>query len=170
VTAAAYDALADAVVLAEELDDDVDVATVVDRALDAMRLDADTRRLVRLDIRRIVEHELAGDLDEISAWWGDEGAEIAGAEAVIPTGYGQLVDALADGIDVRLSSPVQRITVTDDEVSVTTESGEVITAAAVIVTLPLGVLQAGSVTFDPPLPDSHTRRSAASASARWRRS
>lgn len=156
VTDAAYGALADAVALAEELDDDIDIATAVDRALDAQQLDPSTRRLARLDIRRIVEHELAGDLDEISAWWGDEGEEVAGAEAVIPTGYGQLIDALADGIDVRLASPVQRITVTDDEVRVTTESGDVIAAAAGIVTLPLGVLQAGSVTFDPPLPASHT--------------
>ena len=155
VTAAAYGALADAVALAEELDDDVDIGTVVDRALAAQQLDPSTHRLARLDIRRIVEHELAGDLEEISAWWGDEGEEVAGVEVVIPTGYGQLVDALADGIDVRLASPVQRIAVTDDEVRVATDTGDVITASAAIVTLPLGVLQAGSVTFEPPLPDSH---------------
>ncbi len=155
VGTAAYDALAEAVALAEQLDADIDVAAVVDRVLDTMMLDAATLRLVRLDIRRIVEHEFAGALSEISAWWGDEGDEISGAEVVIPTGYGQLVDAIAEGIDIRLSSPVRRIDIRSDRITVTTDAGDTIDGAAAIVTLPLGVLQAGTVMFDPPLPDLH---------------
>ena len=39
-------------------------------------------------------------------------------------------------------------------VVVTTATGEAIAAGRVLVTVPLGVLQAGSIAFDPPLPDS----------------
>ncbi len=160
VGAAAVRALEEATDRAEQLDADVDVASMVDVVLDEMvddgELDGDTRALVLMALRRLVEHEMAADLDELSTWWGDEGDEIRGDEAVLPGGYGALIDALATGIDVRLSSPVAGVSMRDGEATVTTVAGETIAGTAVVVTLPLGVLQSGAVTFDPPLPDTHT--------------
>lgn len=74
--------------------------------------------------------------------------------ALIVGGYRGLVDLLAEGLDVRLGEPVTAITHDPAGVVVETTSGAH-SADAVVVTLPLGVLQAGHVTFDPPLPPAH---------------
>ena len=59
-------------------------------------------------------------------------------------GYDSYVDKLAEGLDIRLGSIVEAIDWTSGA-QVTTVAGEVQRAEAAIVTLPLGVLQAGRV-------------------------
>lgn len=79
-----------------------------------------------------------------------------------PTGgYSRLARAMAASSDIRLEQQVTRIQVRDDGVTVfaTNTAGGAstpvqFTGSHVIVTLPLGVLKAGSVAFDPPLPPS----------------
>ncbi|RIQ32162.1 protoporphyrinogen/coproporphyrinogen oxidase [Jiangella rhizosphaerae] len=61
------------------------------------------------------------------------------------TGFGQLVEALADaavtaGVDIRCEAEVDRVRVTEDEVEVSTQDGDVITGGLVFSTLPLPVL------------------------------
>ncbi|MFZ4809739.1 MAG: FAD-dependent oxidoreductase [Ilumatobacteraceae bacterium] len=157
----ADDALNAAVALAESFDRDVALATVLDEVLDAAiaagDIDEATRTAAEFDIRRIVEHEMAADLSELSTWWGDEGVEITGAEALLPGGYGPLLEQLAEGIEVRLSSPIAAVASPGgDGVVVTLVDGTTVAGKAAIITLPLGVLQSGAVTFDPPLPGAHT--------------
>ena len=65
-------------------------------------------------------------------------------------GHQRLVDAVAAGLDVRCEQPVVVARWNDHGVEV--EARERVRARAVIVTLPLGVLQAGSVRFEPELP------------------
>ncbi len=68
-------------------------------------------------------------------------------------GFGALLRALAEPLDVRLSCPVASIDYGQEgRVVVTTEGGEAFEGAAAVVTLPLGVLKAGAVRFAPPLP------------------
>ena len=55
------------------------------------------------------------------------------------------------GLDIRRSTPVQRIQWGATGAKIFTEQG-ILEADRVVITLPLGVLQAGDVTFDPPLP------------------
>jgi len=76
-----------------------------------------------------------------------------GSEALVD-GYGRMFEPLLAGIDVRLGAPVSRIAYDGDGVRVHLD-GDVLDAAAVVVTLPLGVLAARGVEFDPPLPSSH---------------
>jgi monoamine oxidase len=83
---------------------------------------------------------------------GLEEEHVPGDEVVFPGGYGQYAAALATGLDVRLSSEVRSVTSTDDAVSVGLADGSTVRAAQAIVTVPLGVLQAGDVAFHPPLP------------------
>ena len=68
-------------------------------------------------------------------------------------GYQPIVKALADGIDVRLGRDVSTISARPAGVSVRTGDGTTLEGTHVIVTIPLGVLQTGSVEFDPPLPN-----------------
>jgi protoporphyrinogen oxidase len=61
------------------------------------------------------------------------------------TGFGQLAETLAmaatdAGVDIRCEAEVDRVRVTEDEVEVNTQDGEVITGSLVFSTLPLPVL------------------------------
>lgn len=77
---------------------------------------------------------------------------------VLPAGgYRHVVDALADGLDLHSSTPVERIEQRDGEVVVHTSAGP-FSGTHAIVTMPLGVLKASTVAFDPPL--DHDRRAA----------
>lgn len=70
-------------------------------------------------------------------------------------GYIRLVEAMAGTSDVRLAHEVTRIEHRADGVSVhATHAGEALRfeGSHVLVTVPLGVLKAGVIDFDPPLP------------------
>ena len=92
----------------------------------------------------------AADPDELSLkWFGTEG-QFDGPDLILPQGYDRLARHLADGLTIRSGTAVTHIT--DDTSGVRLEtSGGVVTADRVIVTVPLGVLKAGTITFDPPL-------------------
>ncbi|WP_036319803.1 flavin monoamine oxidase family protein [Microbacterium indicum] len=64
-----------------------------------------------------------------------------------------LAGQLLDGVDVTYSTSVTAIFADDRGVSLRFASGESLSFDRVVVTLPVGVLQKGSVEFDPPLSD-----------------
>lgn len=98
-----------------------------------------------------------GDLDEVSSVMYDAGDEFGGPEVMMTNGYDRLADHQAKGLDVRLGSVVTRLVDRGD--TVTVQMGDrVLVADAAVVTVPLGVLKAGVVQFDPPL--TATRRAA----------
>lgn len=92
-----------------------------------------------------------GDLDRLSSTLYDEGEEFGGPEVVLPDGYDRIPAYLADGLDIRLEHPVQRIDHDDDGVSVVSGDRR-FSAVDAVVAVPLGVLQAGSLAFTPGLP------------------
>lgn len=72
-------------------------------------------------------------------------------------GYGQLADAMAGKLnDIRYNEPVTEVTYTAEGATVSTKSGLKLNADAVIVSVPIGVLQKGSIAFSPPLPEWKT--------------
>jgi monoamine oxidase len=111
-------------------------------------------------VRSNVEEEYAADPGQLSLrWFGREG-EFDGPDLILPGGYVQLAQHLARGLTIRLGTEVTRIGYDDAGVHLDTSQGSV-TADRVIVTVPLGVLKAGTIAFDPPLPDA--KRSAIEA-------
>jgi monoamine oxidase len=82
----------------------------------------------------------------------------------LPQGYSALMARAAAGLDIRFAAPVTRVRWDEDRVALTTSAGEE-RLDAVIVTLPLGVLQAGAVAFDPPL--SEAKREAIAGLNAW---
>uniref|UniRef100_A0A3Q1M203 Lysine demethylase 1B n=2 Tax=Bos TaxID=9903 RepID=A0A3Q1M203_BOVIN len=80
-------------------------------------------------------------------------AQFAGDHTLLTPGYSVILEKLAEGLDIRLRSPVQSIDYSGDEVQVTTTSGAVCTAQKVLVTVPLALLQKGAIQFNPPLSD-----------------
>lgn len=67
-------------------------------------------------------------------------------------GYATLFEQAASALGVRLGTPVTAVEWGARGATVHSRAGE-FPCRHVVVTLPLGVLQAGVVTFDPPLPD-----------------
>ncbi len=75
-----------------------------------------------------------------------------GPDRLVLGGYGALMERLASGLEVRLSSPAEAIEARAHDVIV--HAGErAIVADVAIVTLPLPVLQSGIITLSPPLPE-----------------
>ena len=112
------------------------------------------RRSIEWHIALSARDDCAADAQALSFLRWDDGYEVYGyGDSVLTGGFGALATALAQGLDVRLSTPVQRIE-WDPLRPVRVHAGQdVHEAEGVIVTLPLGVLQANAVAFQPALPD-----------------
>jgi monoamine oxidase len=95
------------------------------------------------DIARLSAQAAFEDMTDTSAGDGD---------FRILEGYDRLPEALAHGLDIRLNTVVTRIAWSDDGVRAFTADGAVFAADRALIALPLGVLQADAVAFDPPLP------------------
>ena len=74
-----------------------------------------------------------------------------GPDHVVPVGYGTLVCAAGQGLPIHLSTPVREIEAVKGGFRLTTDTGTV-RARCVIVTVSVGVLQAGHIRFKPGLP------------------
>ncbi|MBE7246903.1 MAG: FAD-dependent oxidoreductase, partial [Actinomycetospora chiangmaiensis] len=68
-------------------------------------------------------------------------------------GYGNYLARLARGLPIRLAAPVGRIDWSGQRVRITTETGDLFSARAAIVTVPMMVLREGPA-FSPPLPNA----------------
>lgn len=90
------------------------------------------------------------ELGVVDAAAGVNSPQTRGGEFRPAGGHQALVDAVASGLDVRRQQPVTMVRWTADGVDI--EALDRIRARAAIITLPLGVLQAGTVRFEPDLP------------------
>lgn len=82
----------------------------------------------------------------------EEGANYRGGDAFVAGGYAKIPQMLLRGIDVRLGMPVASVARSGRKVRVACTGGMTFTADAAIVTVPLGVLRAGSIAIDPMTP------------------
>ncbi|MCU0567989.1 MAG: FAD-dependent oxidoreductase [Oculatellaceae cyanobacterium Prado106] len=113
------------------------------------------RELAELDyaINNAIELEYAADVSQLSLYSWDAGSEFAGRDVLFPGGYEAIATHLAQGLTIELQQTVQRIEQDASGVRVFTNRGS-FSAAKVVITLPLGVLQSGAVQFSPALPRS----------------
>jgi len=140
------------------------LAATIEEAVDAdMAMSEAIRRfgagelddpLMRWMLSAYLEFLTGGPIDDISASMWDEDDGFAGADVILPAGYDQILPLLANSLDIRFGKMVQSIAYGSDGVTVTTSNGA-LQANHLICTLPIGVLKAGSVTFDPSLPNAH---------------
>ena len=71
----------------------------------------------------------------------------------LPGGYDRVVQHLAEGLEIRLGAQVEAVEWGEDGTVVVTHQGDTYGATCLLLTVPLGVLQAGRITFQPELPD-----------------
>jgi monoamine oxidase len=145
---------------------DLDLATALDESGAAEGLG----EVDGLDGAAVLEQQLrvlatrtGADASELSAWFlGDADPSLLevpaeGDPAGIVRPDGPLV-AVVDGMlaerDVLLSTAVVAADYADDGVSLRLATGESLSVDRVVIAVPLGVLQAGAIEFDPVLPPS----------------
>jgi len=137
-----------------ELAQDVSIATFLETALNEPR-----HARLRESVRKFAEGYDAADTRKASAlalraeWADDEDAP----QYRLPGGYEALIqflagDAAARGAQLHLSAPVREISWTPGRAEVVGEGGRRFAARQVLVTVPLGVWQAGALRFVPDLP------------------
>ncbi len=136
---------------AEEQDHDVSLQAALEAVLRTDPLTTQDLQLLNYAVNTTFEHEYAADSRQLSAWYFDEQAEFAGGDVIFSQGYRAIVDFLAQNLDIRLHHIVQRVIYDENGVTVEAAQGSW-RAQAALMTVPLGVLQRGSITFEPRWP------------------
>jgi monoamine oxidase len=127
---------------------DVSIAAMLRQ--DGVALDATNLRL----LDHIFSSENGASLEQFSTYGLAEADFTEDESKRLLDGYSGLMAALSEGLDIRLGMPVSCVAWSAEGALVTTQSGETFEADKLVITLPLAVLQAGDVRFDPPLPAS----------------
>jgi lysine-specific histone demethylase 1 len=126
---------------------------------------SDMEECLRWILTLDISFEYAAPLDELSLQYWDIDDEFDGDDSYLAVengGYSAVVNKYAESVQefVRLRSKVKAIEYGNDAVITilcsSTDTGEEFSLVSknIIVTLPLGVLQAGSVQFKPELPEA----------------
>lgn len=136
----------------QQLERDVSVMEAIEASADWRAGSPQLRRLVQYVVNSTLEQEYAGSAKLISAWYGQDGKQFGGEDVLFPSGFDQVPNYLAQGLDIRLSAKVTEIS----PGQVRLADGSRISADKVICTLPLGVLQSGRVRFTDPLSRDRT--------------
>ncbi|MBJ7332491.1 MAG: FAD-dependent oxidoreductase [Solirubrobacteraceae bacterium] len=138
---------------AEEEDPNLRVAPVLAGARSETAVAGVPRAAVDWMFGNAIPLDYAADASELSVLGFDEGETYDGGDDLLLRDSAfALVRRLARGVMVRRSTPVARVERSASGAAVVTREGSRIRADGVVVTVPLGVLQAGAVAFDPPLP------------------
>jgi monoamine oxidase len=139
---------------AQDADDDASVHDVVAASLDWESLADTDRWTVLYLLNSMLEHEYAGSIERLSTYWYDDAGEYGGGDVFLAQGYRAIVELLASELTIEYQQPVRQIRWDDAGVTVVS-AGASWQADQVVITVPLGVLRAGSIEFVPALPASH---------------
>ena len=115
------------------------------------RVEAKDQRLLEYVVASEIDHTFAAGPEDLAFSGVHEGGWSRGGDAVPATSYRPIIDHLAAGLDIRLGHPVSEVIRTKEGVRIITEKTEFHGGAAIL-TVPLGVLQAETIRFDPRLP------------------
>ncbi len=129
---------------------DTSYRDVTEEALTRQGWDADRAQRVREYLEHRSEEQYGAWIEDLAAHGLDDDS-IDGDEVVFPDGYDRLPSHLAQGLDIRLTHVVERVTWSDGAVTVITDFGTV-TGDNAVITVPVGVLQSADFVIEPPLP------------------
>ncbi|XP_020270231.1 probable polyamine oxidase 2 isoform X2 [Asparagus officinalis] len=99
-----------------------------------------------------MEGWFAADADTISLKYWDDEVLLPGGHGLMVRGYRPVINTLAKGLDIRLGHRVTKVVRGKLGVEVSVDNGESFNADAAVITVPLGVLKANSIKFEPKLP------------------
>ncbi len=131
---------------------DITLAEAIQQIFAARAFSPEDEQAVRYHLNMILRDDVAEDADKLSLKFWEDGYLVYGyGDSILHHGYQSVVDALASGLNIKLGHVVSHISSDGGLVRVTTNGG-MFEASKVLVTLPLGVLKANTVTFEPELP------------------
>lgn len=105
-----------------------------------------------IDVVTEIQHDIGANPNQLnrSAYQRDD--DYGGEEWIFPNGYITILRTLNRGLDIRLGTDIRRVDVTASGVALQDTRGSKSAHDAVVVTVPLGVLKRGHITFAPALP------------------
>ena len=130
---------------------DSTVQEMIDDARSEGDLDFLSDRQLAFLVNTELEHEVGADAAMMAVRTLDEGKDSRGGDVIFREGYDAIATGLADGLAVELDTVVSTIEHGNFGVRVHTNRGT-FEGDHVVVTLPLGVLKSGDVSFSPVLP------------------
>ena len=125
-------------------------SAVVEVTLNELGWEPDRAERVREFLRHRTEEQYGAWIDDLDAHGLDDDS-VDGDEVVFPDGYDQLVQRIAEGLDIRFGHIVHQVDWSDRGVVVRTDNRD-FAAAQGIVTVPVGVLRSDEFVIHPPLP------------------
>ena len=137
----------------DELDPDMALSKAI--ALVGGKLESDT--IVNWMTSAYTEFSTGGPIDGLSGYYFDEDGVYPGEDVILAAGYDAIIKPMAAGLDIRFNTRATAVSYEKGEGAlVSTDAGD-FESSFVICTVPLGVLKAGDIRFDPPLPNAHRR-------------
>lgn len=137
------------------IDDELDKDMALSRAISRMGGKLNSEAIVNWMTSAYTEFSTGGPIDKLSAYYFDEDGVYPGEDVVLTGGYDAIIKPMARGLDIRFNTRVTAVSYEKGEGAiVSTDVGD-FESSFVICTVPLGVLKAGDVRFDPPLPKAH---------------
>lgn len=136
----------------DALDDDTSLKAGINGLLSKQKLSDKQRKFIESIVISEIEHDYAANASDMSLWYWDQDKEFGGDDLIFPNGYSELTTHLAEGLDIRLKQSVTNIDYANNSVTITTTAGTNYSSSYAVVTVPLGVLKQGNISFAPPLP------------------
>nr|XP_015880626.2 polyamine oxidase 2 [Ziziphus jujuba var. spinosa] len=139
----------------QEISEDMSILrafSIVSERRPDLRLEGLAHKVLQWYLCRM-EGWFAADSETISLKCWDQEELLPGGHGLMVRGYHPVVNTLAKGLDIRLGHRVTKIVRRFNGVKVTVEDGRTFVADAAVVAVPLGVLKAKTIKFEPKLPD-----------------
>jgi monoamine oxidase len=138
---------------AQDEDTDVSIRRAIKPLMRQLDKSSEGYRFINFILSSEIEQEYSGSTESLSAHWYDDDKPFPGDDALFVQGFRVIPEFLAQGLSIELGQVVKEIQWYQSPVQVITQKTKFI-ADHVVITLPLGVLQAKSVRFTPELPQS----------------
>ncbi len=145
------DKLSLAIEQAQEQEEDISLLQAIQPIAREFKGGTEEARLIDFILSSDFEQEYSGSTARLSAHWFDDVAEFKGDDVLFARGFETVTKFLAQDLDIRLGQVVREVRWEKRPIRAVTEDTQY-EAEHVVVTLPLGVLQAGKVLFTPDLP------------------
>lgn len=147
------DQLQQAIRQAQDASVDASIRKVVDALVAKIKASPEDVRNLDFILSGEFEAEYGGSAEKLSAYYYDDDQAFPGGDVLFAQGYRVITEYLAQNLSIKLGQPVREIQWGQSLIQVVTHKTS-FTADQVLVTVPLGVLQSGSVRFTPTLPSA----------------
>lgn len=143
--------------LLEKVDATFDPDLPLSEAIEKVAPETKSDPILKWMLSAYTEFDTGGPLDQLSAYYFDEDEAYPGKDVIFSQGYDQILSPLAKGLDIRVNHPLDRIEYEKGEGAYLYVGDKRFESSFVICTAPLGVLQKGSIAFEPKLPRAVTK-------------